>query len=231
MSQRGISRDGGRLFADPGQDGLLHRAFLRGGFSAEDVRRSPVIGIASSARELNPCNAGLGDLAAEVKAGVREAGGLPLQFPTISISEPYTRPTSLYLRNLMPMDVEEMILPSPIDGVILLGGCDKTIPAQLMGAISADIPALMLAAGPRPVSCFQDNDAFTVDDVWPVCEKAPAMSWAPPRRWRPSPRCWASLRPAPPCRLPPAAPGARSLGSPARSSPQQTIPGRGRASS
>jgi len=172
MSQRSISRDGGRLFADPGQDGLLHRAFLRGGgFSAEDVRRSPVIGIASSASELNPCNAGLGDLAAEVKAGVREAGGLPLEFPTISISEPYTRPTSLYLRNLMSMDVEEMILASPIDGVILLGGCDKTIPAQLMGAISADIPALVLAAGPRPVSCFQDNDAFTVGDVWPVCEK------------------------------------------------------------
>ncbi|WP_286957070.1 dihydroxy-acid dehydratase [Brevibacterium sp. UBA7493] len=172
MSQHGIQRGGGRLFTDDGQDGLLHRAFLRGeGFSAEAVRRSPVIGIASSASELNPCNAGLAALAADVKAGVREAGGLPLEFPTISISEPYSRPTSLYLRNLMSMDVEEMITASPIDGVILLGGCDKTIPAQIMGAVSAGVPAMVLAAGSRPVSCFKGNASFTVDDVWPACEK------------------------------------------------------------
>jgi len=171
MSQRDLVQGGGSLFRDAGQDGLMHRAFLRGeGFSAEDVRRSPVIGIASSASELNPCNAGLDELAACVKEGIRAAGGLALEFPTISISEPFTRPTSLYLRNLMSMDVEEMIRSAPIDGVVLLGGCDKTVPAQLMGAVSANKPAVMLTAGPRPVSCFKQNKDFTVDDVWPLCE-------------------------------------------------------------
>ncbi|MGD6980760.1 MULTISPECIES: dihydroxy-acid dehydratase [Citricoccus] len=172
MSQEGIGRGGGALFRGQGQDGLLHRAFLRGeGFSAEDVRRSPVIGIATTASELNPCNAGLPSLAEEVKAGVRAAGGLPLEFPTISISEPFSRPSSMYLRNLLSMDVEEMVRASPIDGVVLLGGCDKTIPAQIMGALSAGLPALVVAAGPRPVSCFGDNPEFTVDDVWPLCEQ------------------------------------------------------------
>ncbi|NKX50719.1 dihydroxy-acid dehydratase, partial [Arthrobacter deserti] len=124
MSQRDLIQGGGSLFRDPGQDGLMHRSFLRGeGFSADDVRRSPVIGIANSASELNPCNAGLDQLAEYVKEGIREAGGLPLEFPTISITEPFTRPTSLYLRNLMSMDVEEMVSSAPIDGVVLLGGC------------------------------------------------------------------------------------------------------------
>lgn len=172
MSQRGVSQAGGALFGDPGQDGLLHRAFLRGeGFSAQDVRRSPVIGIANSASELNPCNAGLASLVGHVKAGIREAGGLPLEFPTISISEPFTRPTSLYLRNLMSMDVEEMLNTAPIDGVVLMAGCDKTVPAQLMGAISANKPAVMLVAGPRTVSSFQGNTSFTIDDIWAVCDQ------------------------------------------------------------
>ena len=149
MSQHDLTRGGGSLFSDPGQDGLLHRAFLRGeGFSAADVRRSPVIGICTSWSELNPCNAGLRELAAHVKQGVHEAGGLALEFPTISISEPFSRPTSLFLRNLMSMDVEETIASSPIDGVVLLGGCDKTVPAQIMGAISANKPALMVTARP-----------------------------------------------------------------------------------
>lgn len=171
MSQRGLAGRGGALFADAGQDGLMHRAFLRGaGFSADDVRRTPVIGIANSASELNPCNLGFASLLNDVKAGIREAGGLPLVFPTISISEPFTRPTSLYLRNLMSMDVEEMIATAPIDGVVLLGGCDKTIPAQLMGAVSAGKPAVLLVAGPRPTSCHRGQAEFTVDDVWPLCE-------------------------------------------------------------
>ncbi|MDJ0349610.1 dihydroxy-acid dehydratase [Cryobacterium sp. PH29-G1] len=172
MSQRDLHQGGGSLFRDDGQDGLLHRAFLRAeGFTAAEVRRTPVIGIANSASELNPCNAGLRALVEFVKEGIREAGGLPLEFPTISISEPFTRPTSLYLRNLMSMDVEEMVSSSPIDGVVLLGGCDKTVPAQIMGAISANKPAMMLVAGHRPISCFKKNKQFTVDDVWPVCEQ------------------------------------------------------------
>jgi len=126
MSQHDLKRGSGSLFSDSGQDGLLHRAFLRGeGFSESDVRRSPVIGICSSWSELNPCNAGLRALAEHVKRGVYESGGIALEFPTISISEPFTRPTSLFLRNLMSMDVEEAIGTAPIDGVVLLGGCDR----------------------------------------------------------------------------------------------------------
>jgi dihydroxy-acid dehydratase len=171
VSQRGITGAGSALFRDDGQDGLIHRAFLRGsGHTAEEVRRYPVIGIANSASDLSPCNAGLTRLVDDVKRGVRQAGGLPLEFPTISISEPFTRPTSLYLRNLMSMDVEEMISTAPIDGVVLLGGCDKTVPAQIMGAVSANKPAVMLVAGPRPVSCHRDNREFTVDDGWPLCD-------------------------------------------------------------
>ena len=171
MSQHDLKRGSGSLFSDSGQDGLLHRAFLRGeGFSESDVRRSPVIGICSSWSELNPCNAGLRALAEHVKRGVYESGGIALEFPTISISEPFTRPTSLFLRNLMSMDVEEAIGTAPIDGVVLLGGCDKTVPAQIMGALSANKPAVMLTAGPRPVPCYRGTD-FTIDDLWPVCEK------------------------------------------------------------
>lgn len=172
MSQRGVASGGGELFSEPGQDGLMHRAFLRGGgASAEEVRKRPVIGIANSASDLNPCNKGLSSLVEEVKRGVRDAGGLPLEFPTISISEPFTRPTSLYLRNLMSMDVEEMITVSPIDGVVLMGGCDKTVPAQIMGAISAEKPSVMVTAGPRPVSCHRGNDSLTVDDAWSFCDR------------------------------------------------------------
>ncbi|WP_448006695.1 dihydroxy-acid dehydratase [Agromyces bauzanensis] len=171
MSQREIQRSGGDLFDDPGQDGLIHRGFLRAeGLGAAGVRRRPVIGIATSRSELNPCNFGLDLVSVAVKAGVKAAGGLALEFPTISISEPFTRPTSMLLRNLMAMDVEEMIASSPIDGVVLLGGCDKTVPAQLMGAISAGKPALMVTAGPRPLSCWRGED-FAIDDLWPAVEQ------------------------------------------------------------
>ncbi|MFC5500856.1 dihydroxy-acid dehydratase [Lysinimonas soli] len=171
MSQREIARSNGSLFADDGADGFLHRAFLRGeGFNHEAVRRRPVIGICTSWSELSPCNAGLRDVAVEVKKGIAQAGGIGLEFPTISLSEPFIRPTSMLLRNLMSMDVEEMIASSPIDGVVLLGGCDKTVPAQLMGAISAGKPAIMVTAGPRPVSCWRDA-ALTIDEVWPLIDE------------------------------------------------------------
>lgn len=137
---------------------------------ADEVRRRPIIGIATSWSELNPCNAGLGSLAAAVKRGIASRGGLGLEFPTISLSEPFSRPTSMYLRNLMSMDVEEMIASSPIDGVVLLAGCDKTVPAQLMGALSADKPAVMVTAGPRPASCWQ-GQPMTIDDVWPLIDQ------------------------------------------------------------
>ncbi|WP_432826730.1 dihydroxy-acid dehydratase [Dactylosporangium sp. CA-092794] len=171
MSQEGTARGGGELFDGPSVDAFVHRAFMRGrGLSAEQVRRRPVIGICSSWSELNPCNSGLDRVAQAVKDGVTAAGGLPLVFPTISISEPFSRPSSMLLRNLMAMDVEQMIASSPIDAVVLLGGCDKTVPAQLMGAISAGKPALVVTAGPRQVGCWR-GESLTVDDLWPLADR------------------------------------------------------------
>jgi dihydroxy-acid dehydratase len=171
VSQRGTDRQGAALFGDPGPDGLLHRAFLRGaGLDAQAVRRRPVVGICTSWSELSPCNSGLRTVADAVKRGIEDSGGLGLEFPTISLSEPFVRPTSMLLRNLMSMDVEEMVASSPIDAVVLLSGCDKTVPAQLMGAVSADVPAIMVTAGPRPVSCWA-GEPLTIDEVWPLIDE------------------------------------------------------------
>jgi dihydroxy-acid dehydratase len=171
MSQEGISRGGGELFGEPSVDGFIHRAFQRGaGQSAELVRRRPVVGICTSWSELNPCNLGLDRVADAVKRGVLAAGGWPLIFPTISISEPFSRPSSLLLRNLMSMDVEQMVVSSPIDAVVLLGGCDKTLPAQLMGAVSADRPTLSVPAGPRVVQRW-NGAALTIDELWTMADQ------------------------------------------------------------
>lgn len=170
MSQDRIRRTGGELLRDSGPDGLIARGFLRGaGWSEDMVRRGPVIGIANTWSELNPCHGGLRLLAEQVKRGVLAAGGLPLEFPTISVAEAFVRPSSMYLRNLLAMDTEEMILASPIDAVVLLGGCDKTLPAQIMGAISAGTPALCLSAGPRPLS-RRHGAPMTIDALWPLID-------------------------------------------------------------
>ncbi|MDJ0334926.1 dihydroxy-acid dehydratase [Salinibacterium sp. G-O1] len=121
----------------------------------------PVIGIANSASDLAPCNAHLSDIAESVKRGVLDAGGIPLVFPTISLGETNMAPTTMLFRNLMSMDVEEMIRASPIDGVVLLGGCDKTAPAQLMGAASVDIPTLVVTGGPMLTSRFRGKPLGT----------------------------------------------------------------------
>jgi dihydroxy-acid dehydratase len=149
-----------------GDDGFPARMFLRsGGRTAEQVRRRPVIGICTSWSELNPCNSSLAEIATGVKQGVHDAGGLGLVFGTISLSEALIKPTTMLLRNLMSMDVEEMITASPIDGVVLLYGCDKTVAAQLMGATSANKPAVGLGAGPRKVGSWQ-GAPVTIDDSW-----------------------------------------------------------------
>ena len=136
-------------FRAPGYYGFSRRAWLRSeGFPADIFDDKPVIGICNSWSELNNCNAHLRDVAAAVKRGVLAAGGLPLEFPTISLGEMYMRPTAMLFRNLMAMDVEESIRANPLDGVVLLCGCDKTTPAQLMGAASADLPAIMVPGGP-----------------------------------------------------------------------------------
>jgi len=129
--------------------GVAHRAWLRAeGFSERVFAGKPVIGICNSWSELNNCNAHLRQVAEAVKRGVWEAGGFPLEFCTISLGEMLMKPTTMLYRNLMAMDVEECIRAYPLDGVVLLCGCDKTTPAQLMGAASADVPAIMVPGGP-----------------------------------------------------------------------------------
>ena len=136
------------FFNESGVAGLTHRAFTAGmGYDSADMSR-PLIGICTTASELNPCNSHLPALSAAVKRGVLQAGGFPLEFPTISLGEVHLSPTSMLWRNLAAMDTEEMIRGNPLDGVALLTNCDKTTPAALMGAASADIPAIMLSGGP-----------------------------------------------------------------------------------
>lgn len=138
-----------------GVEGLLRRGYLRtAGLDASDIAK-PIIGIAQTWSELNTCHLGLRDVAEHVADGVRSAGGTPLQFPTMSLGEPFLHPTSMYLRNLMAMETEEIIRAQPLDGVVLLGGCDKTVPAQLMAAASVDLPAVMLTTGPSEPGSFQ----------------------------------------------------------------------------
>jgi dihydroxy-acid dehydratase len=147
MAVEGIRR-GLTSYGDSGFSTFIRRAFCKGmGLSNEDLDK-PVIGICNTWSELNHCHRHLRDVAEAVKRGVWQAGGLPLEFPTISLGETFLSPTSMLLRNLMAMDTEEMIRAQPIDGVVLLGGCDKTLPAQLMGAASADVPAIVVTAGP-----------------------------------------------------------------------------------
>src|SRR6202167_199551 len=135
-------------YGDPDFALYLRRSFARSmGYSTELLSR-PVIGIADTFSGFNNCHRHFPELIEAVKRGVLAAGGLPLVFPTISLGEVFLNPTSLMFRNLMAMDTEEMIRAQPMDAVVLVGGCDKTVPAQLMGAVSADRPAIALVAGP-----------------------------------------------------------------------------------
>lgn len=135
-------------YGDPDFASYLRRSFARSmGYSGAMLRR-PIIGIATSASGFNNCHRLTPELLEAVKRGVLAAGGLPLEFPTISLGEVFLHPTSMMFRNLMSMDVEEMIRAQPMSAVVLIGGCDKTVPAQLMGAISAGLPAIQLVAGP-----------------------------------------------------------------------------------
>lgn len=134
-------------YGDEGFSLFLRKAFLKGAGYSDDALDRPIIGIAGAASAYNPCHGNMPELLTAVKRGIMLAGGLPMDFPTISIHESFATPTSMYLRNLMSMDVEEMIKAQPMDAIVLIGGCDKTIPAQLMGAASAGIPTIQLATG------------------------------------------------------------------------------------
>ncbi len=158
-----IRRSARRLHA-PTLPAFLMRAALRSeGLDGDDLRR-PVIGIAQTWSEFNNCNIGLRDVAAAVKRGVAQAGGVALEFPTISLGELLVSPTTMLYRNLMALDVEEMIRALPIDGVVLLGNCDKTIPALLMGAASADVPAILVSGGPAIAGRFDGKSIGACTD-------------------------------------------------------------------
>ena len=145
-------------FRSPDYYGFARRAWLRSeGLNRDAFDGRPVIGICNSWSELNNCNMHLRAVAEAVKRGVWAAGGLPLEFPTISLGEMYMKPTTMLYRNLMAMDVEESITANPIDGVVLLCGCDKTTPAQLMGCASADIPAIVVPGGPMLRGNWRDR--------------------------------------------------------------------------
>src|SRR5210317_220074 len=127
---------------------FLRKAFIKGMGYSEEMLNKPIIGITNTYSDYNPCHGSVPDLIKSVKAGILSSGAIPLEFPTISIHESFSYPTSMYLRNLMSIDTEEMMKAQPMDACVLIGGCDKTVPAQLMGAFSANIPCIQLVTGP-----------------------------------------------------------------------------------
>jgi dihydroxy-acid dehydratase len=159
-------------FGGEGKNAFMHRSWMKNqGIPADAFDGRPVIGICNSWSELTSCNVHLRRVAESVKRGVWEAGGWPLEFPTISLGETYMRPTTMLFRNLMSMDVEESIRANPIDGVVLLSGCDKTTPAQLMGAASVDLPAIMVTGGPMLNGKYRGGDIGSGTMVWKFSEE------------------------------------------------------------
>src|SRR5258707_5934373 len=157
-------------WGQPNYESFTRRAWLRSeGFSSDFFQNKPVIGICNCWSELNNCNAPLRIVAEAVKRGVYAAGGLPLEFPTISLGEVFMKPTTMLYRNLVSMDVEESIRANPLDGVVLLCGCDKTTPALIMGACSVNIPTIVVSGGAMLTGKFEGRDIAT-SDVWRFSE-------------------------------------------------------------
>lgn len=153
------------------RDGFIHRSWMKNqGLPDEAFDGRPIIGICNTWSEITPCNAHLRDIAEVVKRGVWEAGGVPLEFPAMSLGETQMRPTAMLFRNLLAMEVEESIRGNPIDGVVLLGGCDKTTPGQIMGAASADLPTIVVSSGPMLNGKFRGKDIGSGTDVWKFSE-------------------------------------------------------------
>ena len=152
------------------RDGFLHRAWMRRGLPDSAFTGRPQIAIANTASDLVPCNRHLSEVGQHVAAGIWEAGGVPLDMPVVSLGETNVRPTAMLWRNMAAMAIEEMIRANPIDGVVLLGGCDKTIPALLMGAASVDLPAVVVPGGPMLSGTFRGQPLGCGTDVWRLSE-------------------------------------------------------------
>lgn len=159
-------------FGGADKGAFIHRSWMKNqGFAPHLFDGRPVIGICNTWSELTPCNGGLRDLAEQVKRGVYEAGGFPVEFPVMSTGESNMRPTAMMFRNLAAIEVEESIRANPVDGVVLLAGCDKTTPALLMGAASCDLPTILVSAGPMLSGSFRGQKLGSGTDVWRLSEE------------------------------------------------------------
>ncbi len=161
-------------YAGSDRNAYIHRAWMRRGLPANAFDGRPHIAIANTASDLTPCNAHLNEVAESVKQGVYEAGGIPLNLPVVSLGETLVRPTAMLWRNMAAMATEEMLRANPIDGVVLLGGCDKTIPALLMAAASVDLPAVVIPGGPMLTGTFRGAALGCGTDVWRLSEEVRA---------------------------------------------------------
>src|SRR3954453_18968434 len=164
----------GQWYAGTDRNAYIHRAWMRRGLPAHAFDGRPHIAIANTASDLTPCNAHLDEVARSVSTGVYEAGGIPLNLPVVSLGETNVRPTAMLWRNMAAMATEEMLRANPIDGVVLLGGCDKTIPALLMAAASVDLPAVVVPGGPMLTGTFRGVPLGCGTDVWRLSEEVRA---------------------------------------------------------
>src|SRR4051812_35726839 len=167
-------RRSARWYGGAGRDAYIHRAWMRRGLPDSAFDGRPHIAIANTASDLTPCNVHLDEVAASVKQGVWEAGGVPLNLPVVSLGETQVRPTAMLWRNLAAMAIEEMLRANPVDGVVLLGGCDKTIPSLLMAAASVDLPAVVVPGGPMLTGTFRGRPLGCGTDVWRLSEEVRA---------------------------------------------------------
>ena len=172
--ERRVSLRSSQWYDGDDRNAYIHRAWMRRGVPADAFTGRPQIAIANTASDLTPCNAHLGEVAASVRAGVYEAGGIPLELPVVSLGETQVRPTAMLWRNMAAMAAEEMFRANPIDGLVLLGGCDKTIPALLMAAASVDLPAVVVPGGPMLTGTFRGVPLGCGTDVWRLSEEVRA---------------------------------------------------------
>ncbi|MFC7383314.1 IlvD/Edd family dehydratase [Sphaerisporangium rhizosphaerae] len=161
-------------YAGNDRNAYIHRAWMRRGVPGTAFEGRPQIAIANSASDLTPCNSHLNEVAESVKQGIWEAGGVPLNLPVVSLGETQVRPTAMLWRNMAAMATEEMLRANPIDGVVLLGGCDKTIPSLLMAAASVDLPAVVVPGGPMLTGTFRGVPLGCGTDVWRLSEEVRA---------------------------------------------------------
>jgi dihydroxy-acid dehydratase len=164
----------GEWYAGDDRNAYLHRAWMRRGVPSSAFEGRPQIAIANTASDLTPCNSHLNEIADAVKQGVYETGGIPLNLPVVSLGETQVRPTAMLWRNMAAMAMEEMFRANPIDGLVLLGGCDKTIPALLMAAASVDLPAVVISGGPMLNGTFRGQALGCGTDVWRLSEEVRA---------------------------------------------------------